>query len=521
MSHFSSLMPNSLVANLLKNSTVKCKSFTHTVSSISLALLFTTTLSTVLLSHAANAATSSINSDNIKVSLQQPKWQFLLQNKPLEQTQARISSNERSFAKTIQPLLEKQEYAAIMQAFAKRDIAEDISSDPSKSSAALWQLRGQIELMQKDYDGAEKSLQQALTEFPNLAIAHRSLSMVYMVKQSYKQAQLHLKKSIEFGVEDAQVLGQLAFVNLQLGQAVSAISGYQQALFLEPEDKQWQQGLLYALLNSHAFDQAQALLEEMLNNDMNNAELWLQRGQLALKKQRLPQAISSLEMALMLGNNDVENLATAAKLHIQAGSPDRAVEILVDYLPIFFGQEKASRTASSATNSNTQKKAKLDIETVDNISAWLASQQRWQQLTVLLNAVDKYTTKKSIPDSYQAKFDVYYAQMDIANNHLTNAQKRLKHALSYDPTHGEALLSLAGLLKSQNRDEQAIQYFVRAQALSNYKERALLGYAQLEIDRQEYQAAIKLLHQVVQMNPERRDVLVNIKSLRNIVRNQT
>ncbi|MBU2871696.1 tetratricopeptide repeat protein [Colwellia sp. E2M01] len=501
--------------NSLTRSFLKCSHFSNTASSISLALLFSATLATTvtatLMSHSAHAANSSIESDNIKVTLQQPKWQFLLENQPLKQTQARIKPNERSFAEKIQPLLAKQDYSAVIKAFTERDIQEDVNADPSNNSAALWQLRGQVQLMQKDYDGAEKSLLQALTEFPNLALAHRSLSMVYMVKKSYKKAQVHLKKSIEFGVEDAQVLGQLSFVNLQLGQAASAISGYQRALFLAPTDKQWQQGLLYALLNSHAFDQAQALLEEMLQSDLENSELWLQRGQLALKQNRLPQAITSLEMALMLGNNDVENLASTAKLHIQAGSPDRAVEIIATHLPSFFGQGKASSTTST----------KVDIATVDDISAWLASQQRWQQLTTLLNAVDQYASKQSLPDNYQAKFDVYHAQMDIANNKITNAQKRLKHALDYNPTHGEALLSLAALLKSQDRDEQALQYYIRAQALTDYKERALLGHAQLEIDRQAYEQAIKLLRQVVQMNPERRDVLANIKSLKNIVRNQS
>ncbi|TYK64987.1 tetratricopeptide repeat protein [Colwellia echini] len=464
---------------------------------------------------------------NIKVVLQQPQWQFLLQNQPLEQTEARIAPNESGFAKRIQPLLDKQDYNTVMQAFAERDLKQD--------SAALCQLRGQIQLILKDYQGAEQSLQQALTLSPSLALAHRSLSMVYMVNKSYKKAQYHLQQSIQLGAEDAQVLGQLAFVNLQLGQAASAVSGYQRALFLAPEDKQWQQGLLYALLNSHAFDQAQALLEEMLQNDMNNSELWLHRGQLALKQNRLAQAITSLEIALILGNNDVENLATAAKLHIQAGSPNRAVEILVDNLPIFFGQISAQNTAKTSTkvtskatskSTATSQTVKLDIDTVDQISAWLASQQNWNTLALLLDAVDKSTqvsqqnqNARPLPAKYQARFDVYHAQMDIANNNLSSAQKRLTSALNSDPTHGEALLSLATLLNSQNRDEQALQYFIRAQALTNYKERALLGHAQLEIDRQNYAQAITLLQQVMQINPARHDVLANIKTLKSIEQN--
>jgi len=132
----------------------------------------------------------------IQVTLKEPSWQFILANQPLVSKEAQIAAQERSFAKTIQPLLAVQNYQAVIQAFTERDSSND--------SAALCQLRGQVQLMVKQYDEAEQSLLQAVKLHPNLALAHRSLSMVYMVKKSYKQAKFHLIKSIELGVADAQ-----------------------------------------------------------------------------------------------------------------------------------------------------------------------------------------------------------------------------------------------------------------------------------------------------------------------------
>ena len=215
---------------------------------------------------------------SISISMQEPKWEFLLQNQPTLQTQAQLAAGESGFARQIQPLLATQNYSAVMKAFESRDLASD--------SVALKQLRGQVLLSLKRYPEAEQALQAALKSMPDLALAHRSLSMVYLLQKQYEPARKHLRRSLELGVADVQVYGQLAYINLQLGQPGSAIAGYQTALLLEPDNTQWQQGLLYALINSQAFDQAQGLLDSMLKANPQSADLWLQRGQIALRQNR-------------------------------------------------------------------------------------------------------------------------------------------------------------------------------------------------------------------------------------------
>lgn len=453
-----------------------------------------TPLSKVLLWVASFLLITQHASAEIVIKLKEPDWQFILSSQSLTQTTAKIQHSEIEFSQQIKPLLVAQDYEAVMREFSQRDITKD--------SAALCQLRGQVQLMLEQYEEAEKSLQRALSLLPEMALAHRNLGMVYMMTQSYQKAQQHLKKTIELGVSDSQLFGQLAYINVQLGYPASAVAGYQNALFLEPNNIQWQQGLLYAFINSHAFDQAQALLEQMLQSDIENAQLWLQRGQLALKKERFPQAISSLEMALILDKKNVENIVTTAQLHIQSGSSRRAVNLMVNNMSLFFNKQDGQKVA-----------------VLEQISAWLTNQEDWPKLKDLLSAVD--SNREKLSKSYQAKFDVYHAKMAIAKHELTTAKKRLQQALKNDPSHGEALLTLANLLKQEQRDEQALRYFVRAQALIDYKERALIGQAQLEIDRQKYSQALRLLHQVIKFNPARRDVLVNIQSLESIVRNQT
>ncbi len=426
----------------------------------------------------------------ITVKLQAPRWEFLLQNQPWGAAEAQLAAGESSFARSIQPLLAAQDHTAILNAFEKRNIDND--------SAALRLLRGQVLLSLKRYQEAETALQATLASMPDLALAHRSISMVYMLTKQYSKARQHLSRSIELGVADAQVYGQLAFVNLQLGQAASAVAGYQQALFMEMDNDQWRQGLLFALIQSHAFDQAQVMLEEMLQNDAKNPQLWLQRGQLALKQERPQQAIASLETALQLGINDADNIATTAQLHIQSGSPRRAVDLLNGHL---------------RTLVNNGKTAMLD-----QIAAWLAHQEDWRELRSLLRSLDR--DKTALPVPFASRFAVYRAQVAIADGKQKQARQHLQRAIADDPANGEALLLLAKLLRDERRNEQAVLYYTRAEALPLFKERAWLGRAQLEIDRQNYKEALRVLTLVAQANPNRGDVRANIESLQSLLRSQ-
>ena len=432
----------------------------------------------------------------IHLQMADPDWQFLLDNRPLTGTNAQLKANERGFAQKIQPMLAKQNYAGVLQAFAERPIEND--------SAALRQLRGQVLLSQQLYDKAEQALKAALHAMPNLALAHRSLSMVYMQKKDYPQARTHLQRSIELGVADAQVYGQLAFVNLQMGQGASAVAGYQQALFMDAGNLQWQQGLLYALTNSHALDQAQALVEEMLQADSGNADLWLLRSHIALQRDNQKDALNSLEMAFSLGENTPENFAMAAQLHLQQGSQQRAVELLSNNLAQLDAENKKSMLA-----------------TIDQVVAWLAFQKNWTAVSQMMNALDKVDNKaQSIPSFYQARFDVYRAQLALAKGDDTQVKRWLIKAVKTDPTHGDALLALGNFYKTHNQLDRALMYLVRAEAIPEFKERALLSRAQLEIDRKAYPEALRLLRQVAQLNPGRGDIVANIRSLENLVRNQ-
>lgn len=450
---------------------------------------------------SSNAQAAEFNYSNVTIETAQPTWQFMLDNISNPKPQLMIEPGERGFVRKIQPMLNAQAYQAVAAELGKRPLEKD--------SIALQLLRGQVFISLKNYDSAERVLKAVLIRNPDIASAHKSLSLIYMVRKQYQLARTHLSRAIELGAADAQVLGQLAFVNLQLKNAWSAISGYQQALYLEPDNKQWEQGLLFALIASQANDQATALLHQLLNTDIENQGLWLQSSQLSLQQNNYEQSLVALELAMRLGDPVAENYRLAAQLHLQVGSVSRAVELLSDSL----------RTLPRRFNDGI-------FETIEETLIWLAYNNKWKANDKLLAICQELSTK--LTHEQNARLNIFRAKSIIsqaARDHHKQEQKKirlaeslLKKALSVDPLLGEALMTLADLYRETNKVVEAEMLYVRAQVLEPYQERALLSHAQLLIDTRQYPLALEKLRKVLTINPKRHDLNANIRSLEQLIR---
>ena len=425
---------------------------------------------------------------DLALSLEEPSWSFLIDNQSSQATE--LTDDERRYLRDLQPALQQADYGA-----AERSLNQRSSSD---ESAAFSLLRGQILLTNGKDQQAIIHLKKAVESHPDFAASQRSLGLAYLRTDNSKLARQHLQKAIELGDQSAQLYGQLAYLNLREGMASSAISGYQQALFLDADNEEWARGLLYALTRAEALPQAQALAEQLLEKQSSSKELWMLRSQIALRQNKPLQALSSLESAISLGEEKAENLIIAAQLHLNHGSVERSVELL---------------TSGKILNpSRTEQQQQAVIQ----IAAWLAQQQQWDQLQTLLRA----SRNRGIPARADASLSVSKARMAIETGNHSGAEKALKSALRNDPTLGDALITLADLLRDQKRYQQAIMYYQRAEVFPDLQERALLGRAQAHIEQSEYDEALRLLGQVVRMNPTRQDLHASMRSLRNMTRNR-
>ncbi len=432
----------------------------------------------------------SLSAANITLEMDDPEWTFLLKSSHQQAGNASLTSEEGKLFRELQPLLAKGDYQG-----ALTQIEQNTSSD---ASAALYEIKGQVLLNLKRYEEAAAALNKALEMQPGLAVSHRALGMIYLMQQDFKNAKQHLSQTLELGGNDAQTYGQLAYVNLQLHKPHSAVAGYQTALYLDPENSQWYQGLLYALTASNDFTQAASLVDEMLIDKPKGRRLWVQRAQIAMNAGNKTKALGSMETALALGADRVDNIALAARLHMELGNPRRAVELLSGDIRRF---AKAD-----------------DMDTVLQMGRWLASRDEWSALERLVKAVSD--VKGSLSGDQQADFLVVEGQAAIARKHFKTASSKLAAAIELAPGNGEALITMANVQKLRNNQQSAVMYYLRAETLPEFKTRALQGRAQVEIDRKDYAAALDLLRQLYKEEPNRQQVFENIQTLERIVRNQ-
>jgi len=430
----------------------------------------------------------------IQLTLTNPNWTLALDNKLVSALDAELKPHEMGFARQIKPLMAANDYQGVADLFKTRALQND--------SVALQLLRGQILLMLKDLPNAELAFKASLKKMPDLAKAHQSLSLLYMQEQEYVKAQQHLIRSVELGRADAQVYAQLGFIHVQNDQPWSAIAAYRQALMLQPQQAQYQRGLLFALIESGDLTQARVLLKELINKTPNDAQLWLQRGQIALEQGDQQQALTNIEISLKLQPLNHSNQLLAAQLHLNQGSSKRAVELLK--LTLTNLPKKQENTVLSVT-----------LQTLN----WLVVQQQWSLAEQLIDQAK--TIKSKFNQLQQAQFYVYSAQLFIKKDQLNNALKQLNKAVAINPNLGDALLSLANLYHQKKQFTQARLMYVRAQSLPNYKLSAWLGMAQLDIDSQNYKAALVNLRKAFKANPQRNNLITNIRALEKLVRHES
>ncbi|WP_116367810.1 tetratricopeptide repeat protein [Parahaliea mediterranea] len=421
----------------------------------------------------------------LSLVLPEPNWRIDAAFEPLREREAGLLPQEHKLAAQLRPLVAKGDYQGALARLS--------SADSASFSAALRYVQAQLYLAAGDAERARATYLQTLQQMPDFQRAHRGLAAVYLQLDDPGNARKHLTRAIALGAYDAQVFGQLAYINLREGSAWSAVSGYQQALFLEPGNTQWQQGLIIALVRTRHYDAARALLEDALAQQPDDATLWLQHSNLALHTQDNTTALASLEMAARLGGLDAANALVAAQLHLQQGSLQRGLALLKGKLTAFDGEQ--SQTL---------------VQTVQ----WLAQRGEGSATSELASVL--LNSGLSLSASQRSAVLAARGQVRLAGGQRERGQHDLAQASELDPANGEALLALAESHRDTN-PYRASTLFERAASLPDYEERACLGRAQLAVDQHDYERALELLVRARQLNPHLGGLAANIASLQRLV----
>ncbi|MEI6894548.1 MAG: hypothetical protein V5789_07925 [Colwellia sp.] len=470
-------------------------------------------LSMVFISHTSLAGFEQhrqpikkpIKINKIKIKQLPPVWIMTTGNEPLSQRDAKLLPKEQNLALTLRPLLDKKDYKGALNAIELAQ-HEDYEPEPILTlSPALLQVKGQIHLSLAQDEKAKQSFIAAINLLPDFIRAHKSLAVIYIKQEKYQQAREHLVKTITLGEGDAQLFGYLAYINLQLSTPWSAIAAYGQALLLDPDNKQWQQGLLYSLITANDNHAANAMINEMLQKKPNDISLWLQRSRISLNDNKPLDALTSMEMAIRLGNNDADNLIATAQLHLNYGSVSRAADLMTELLTQW--QQKNTLY----TDKNTE-----HFNAIEAVIAWLVYEKHWSEAKLLLKHSEKFT--KKLTALQQSQLKLHTAKLPGKNKQ--EITQLLEEAIQLAPTNGQTLMALAEHYQKYKDYTQAQLLFVRVASLPSFAERAYVSHAQVYIELKNYQQAAIMLRKALKLNPTRQDLVQNINLLDRMNNNQ-
>jgi tetratricopeptide (TPR) repeat protein len=346
------------------------------------------------------------------------------------------------------------------------------------------------------YAPAEVALKAALVPLPDYLRVHEALGLLYLRTERYAEARMHLTRAAELGLNTANLHVALGYINIEEENWWGAVSALQQALAIEHDNRNWQTGLLQALNETQQYAAGLALVEQMLQAEPNDEVLWLYRAHMSLNADQRASALTSLEIAMRLGDDSVANKQVAATLHLERGSIARAVELL--------------KSASAED---------LDFLFMDQALVWLRYEDEWDYFRELLAAAD--ARRVSLDELQRSRLLTHRASLQLHDGNRRAAIASLQEAVELDVSNGEGLMILAQAYRDERDYTRAELMFQRASTFDLYRENALVALAGLAIDQENFERALTLLRDVVSRNPARTDLQRNVDVLENLVLAQT
>lgn len=398
-----------------------------------------------------------------------------------------LSSEERHLVPKMQEGLKQKRYQSLYQ-----ELQTALSGD--KTSAAMAHFLGQLSLQLNQNDKALAHFEHAIKQQPSYARAYAGAGLAAVKLNQFEQAVSFFAEAIKLGVKDPHLFRYLGFAYLEQQAFMSATIAFEQAKLLLPADSQLNEALVYSYSNSGQSEAALAMLEQMLTKQSNEPKLWLQRANIYLAKEDFSLAISSLETAIRLGEKQTDNLALTAQLQLQYGSVPRAIAL---YQKIW-QQGGAPATVLDAIN-------------------YLIDSYKHAEAKKLLAQVNK---SKQLAPSSQAQALFLTGKLAFNQSQNKRAKQALKKALTLQPIHGQALMTLAKVHRANQETHQAEMLLLRASEVPEVRLQALTEQADLQLNIGNTKKALALLRQALELAPNEQTLINNVNTLQSMVLQQ-
>ena len=345
---------------------------------------------------------------------------------------------------------------------------------------------------------------------------HMERGQEYFAAANYEKARVEFRNALQIAPENADARFMNARVAEKLGNIGDAARLYQGTIDVSPDHVQARASLGRLLVFGGVPERALKIVEPGLARHPDDAELLTVRGAARIQLKDRDGALADAEKAVSLAPDSENAAALLASLYRQTGQAPRAVEVV--------------RTALAKVPSSVDLRQVLASLYAEGGDAALAEQQ--MQQIVQLKPLDlRYRVQlalsyvrgkkldeaervldeavKALPSSTEAKLS--YVDFLAAQRSPELGMKGLQSFIAREPGNYELQFGLGALQQRTNHLDDALATYGRIVAADKDGVQGLsarMRIAAIDVAAKRYDAASKLVAEVLAKNPQDNDALI-------------
>tara|TARA_A100001037_G_scaffold223941_1_gene201899 strand:+ start:671 stop:2065 length:1395 start_codon:yes stop_codon:yes gene_type:complete len=390
------------------------------------------------------------------------------------------------FNTEIEPRFETPE-----EQMAFRELSDTMRDNPEEAKSRLAQMitptssavlpftLGALHFQDGDAVKAIEQYELAITKFPEFRRAYRNLGFALAQEGRFDEAAKALTKALSLGATDSSVYGLLGYSYLNDEKYLSAEAAYLNAILFDPDNQDWKLGLIKAYIARSNYSKAVALLDEILAESPESANLWSLQANVFLQMEDNAKAAVNFEMLRRMGKATLPNLMLLGDIYMLDDALELALPVYLDAI---------------------EKDGVNDIRRSLRACEILVSRGAWTEADHMFAKV-KQRHQATMSDEEEAKLLRLESKVAIANGEGQKALTVLEQIIGKNPLDGEALLLAGGFYAQEGETAMAVTRYELAAKITGFEADAWLKHAQLLVRQQDYSEALELLQKAQKVNP--------------------
>ncbi len=350
------------------------------------------------------------------------------------------------------------------------------------SSGSLEFIVGSVYGEKGDIPNAMSFFKKAVDKYPNFLRARKNLAIMLVQSGEFEDAKTHFVKAIDLGARDTTTFGLLGLCYVNAGQFISAETAYREAILLDSTVKDWQLGLAKSLLSQKKYEEAIAVLEEILIQEPENEIIWISQANAYLGLDDAETAVAIQEIVDRLGKSTPESLEFMGNIYMSQNLNDLALK---------YYRKAIQKDPNRSVNTH--------VDTADI----LVARGAFDEAKVLISDIRK-TYKDRVGKDEDTRLLRMESHIAISEGKTDVFIPILEKLILNDPLDGDALMMLADHYTAQDDIEnyaRADIYYDRVAKIPAVEVKGLIAWARSYVAREQYGKAIPLLERANTLEP--------------------